>query len=272
MLLALGITACAETATPMCDVVSSATLPFALREASGVAVDAEARTWVHSDDGEPILFQVDDAGRVVHELHLPGVHIQDWEDLAIGACPTGECFYIGEIGDNLHQRPHREILRVAVPAGAEPTATAIQRFPFVYPDGPSDAEAMVLLDDGSILVVTKGRNRAVGVYRYAPPFVEDSIRTLEHVQNLGNGIMQIPDQVTGGTATAERVVLRTYTTLYSYTWTGDSLATDAPPIDLRFLGEPQGEGVGAGTDGTIIVVGEGGGGGTFTRLRCPAWQ
>jgi len=270
LLLTLAFAACTEAPAPVCEVLSSAALPGALREASGVAVDAAARAWVIADDGAPIVFQVDDAGRVVHELHLPGVRIEDWEDLAIAACPTGECFHIGEIGDNLHERPHREILRVPVPDGTEPTAAHVERFPFVYPDGPSDAEALVALDDGSLLVVTKGRNRAVGVYRYAAPFAEDSIRTLEHVQNLTDGLVQVPDQVTGGTAGAGRVVLRTYSALYSYEWTGDSLAANGPPIDLGFLGEPQGEGVGAGADGTLVLVGEGTDGGTFARLRCAA--
>src|SRR5690606_31323820 len=105
---------------------------------------------------------------------------------------------------------------------------------------------------------------------YAAPFAEDSIRTLEHVQNLTDGLVQVPDQVTGGTAGAGRVVLRTYSALYTYEWTGDSLATDARPLELRVRGDPQGEAIGAGADGTLVLVGEGTDGGTFARLRCAA--
>src|SRR5690606_10461369 len=107
-------------------------------------------------------------------------------------------------------------------------------------------------------VVSKGRNRAVGVYRYAPPFAPDSIRTLDHVQDLTPGIVQLPEQVTGGAAAGERVLLRTYSALHHFDWTGDSLATShaQPPIDLRFLAEEQGEGVAMASDGSVTLVSE----------------
>ncbi|HEU5209817.1 MAG TPA: hypothetical protein VFU06_10415 [Longimicrobiales bacterium] len=266
-LLVLGLAACAGGA-PECQVVASARLPAALREASGVAVDGAGRTWAHADSGEPLLFQVDDDGRIVQELRVPGVRVQDWEDLAIGACPAGECFYIGDIGDNLHERAHGVILRVPVPPDGVEGASAIERFRIRYPDGPSDAEALAVTGDGSVLVVTKGRNRAVSVYRYPAPLSPDSVRTLEHVQNLTEGLVQVPQQITGGSASGQRVVLRSYSALHVYEWTGDSLAVAGPPIDIRFLAEQQGEGVALDADGTTIVVGEGQGSGTLARLRC----
>src|SRR5690606_36543203 len=186
-----------------CKVISAAPLPPALREASGVAIDDAGRTWILTDSGEPVLYQVADDGSILREVRIPGVRIGDCEDLAIGTCPAGQCFFIAEIGDNLHERPDREILRAAVPSDPAQTAPAVERLRFRYPDGPTDAESLVALPDGSLLVVSKGRNRAVGVYRYAPPFAPDSIRILDHVQDLTPGIVQLPEQVTGGAAAGE---------------------------------------------------------------------
>src|SRR5690606_29746940 len=129
---------------------------------SGVVLTAGGPVWVHADSGEPLLYELDATDRVVRAVRVRGARIGDWEDLAWGPCPAGECLFIGEIGDNLHRRPHREVLRVPLPADAA-TTVAAERFRFRYPDGPSDAEALVALPDESLLVITKGRNRSVGV-------------------------------------------------------------------------------------------------------------
>ena len=264
-----AIAGCAGDPAP-CEVIAAGALPPPLREASGVAIDQAGRTWALADSGEPLLYQVAHDGSIERELRIAGVRIEDWEDLAVGPCPEGECFFIGEIGDNLHERPHREILRVPVPAGSEATVATAERLRFRYPDGPADAEALVALPDGSLLVVTKGRNRAVGVYAYTPQVTTDSIRTLIHVQDLTDGIVQLPEQVTGGASAGERVLLRTYSSLRHFDWTGDSLAIvdDQPPVDLRFLAEKQGEGVAVAQDGTVTLVSEGQRSGGIVRLRC----
>lgn len=250
--------------------IAAVPLPPALREASGVAIDGAGRTWALADSGDPVVYQIADDGSIERALRIPGVRVTDWEDLAVGPCQEGECFFIADIGDNLHERPHREILRVPVPADSTVTAASVERLRFRYPDGPADAEALVALPDGSLLVVTKGRNRAVGVYAYGPPLVADSIRTLTHLQDLTDGIVQLPEQVTGGAAAGERVLLRTYSGLRYFDWTGDSLAIrdDRPRVDLRFLAEEQGEGVAVTGDGTVTLVSEGQAHGSIARLRC----
>lgn len=267
LVILLALTGC-DVRRPSCELVAKASLPDVLQEASGVAIDAAGRTWSLADSGEPVLFHLDDSGRIVREVRVPDVHVRDWEDLAIGSCPAGECFYIGDIGDNLHERDAVLILRAPVPYDDEAEASSVEQLRIRYPDGPSDAEAMALLPDGSLLIITKGRNRAVGVYRYTEPLRADSVHTLEHVQDLTDGIVQLPEQITGASALGERIVLRSYSALHGYEWTGDSLAVAHPPVALRFLGEQQGEGVALHPDGTVIVVGEGDRNGSYARLRC----
>lgn len=266
--LVLLVLAGCEMPPEACRVAAKAGLPPSLLEASGVVLTAGGRVWVHADSGEPLLYELDAADRVVRAVRVRDARVGDWEDLAYGPCPAGECLYIGEIGDNLHRRPHREVLRVSVPSEADTTVHA-QRFRFRYPDGPSDAEALVALPDESLLVITKGRNRSVGVYRYPAPLRPDSTMVLEHVQDLSDGIVQVPTQVTGAASLGDgRVLVRTYASLHLYRWTGQRLEPLGETVDLRPLREAQGEGVGAAADGAVVLVSEGVDGGSLVRLQC----
>src|SRR5690606_5594728 len=99
--------------------VRVADLPAPLDEASGVAVSRSPNgpVWVHNDsEGTAMLYALDRAGSPVAEIALPEAGAQfDWEDIAVGPCPDGDCIYIGDIGDNLHRRDDRAILRLAEP-------------------------------------------------------------------------------------------------------------------------------------------------------------
>ena len=65
------------------------------------------------------------------------------------------------------------------------------------PDGPRDIEALLVLPGERVLVVTKGRNDPVTVYRYPGALRPDTV-TLEEVQRLSDGPRILPRQVTGG--------------------------------------------------------------------------
>lgn len=243
-------------------------LPATLREASGAVFGSQGTLWVIADSGEPVLYAIGSDNSVEARVRIANARIQDWEDLARGPCESGECLYIGDIGDNLHAYPARTILQIPEPPTRDTVVTA-RRLRFKYPDGPADAEALLALPDGSLLVITKGRNRAVGVYRYPPPLRPEEVVTLEHVQDLTEGIVQLPRQATGASRLgADRILVRSYARIQLYRWEGDTLAAEAPPIDVTMAGERQGEGVAAGDDGMVVLVGERGSGGTIARLRC----
>src|SRR5262249_40020432 len=75
-------------------------------EASGVALGwgSPPRLWVINDSEGPIVYGVEPDGRIADRVRVPGVTVQDWEDLASGPCPTGRCLFIADIGDNAAQR------------------------------------------------------------------------------------------------------------------------------------------------------------------------
>ena len=80
--------------------------------------------------------------------------------------------------------------------------------------------------------------------------------------------------VTGASATLDggTVAIRTYDTLEFFTVTGGErlLESDLGRVDLRSLREAQGEGVGFGDNGTIVLSSESAGwvGPSLTLLSC----
>jgi hypothetical protein len=240
--------------------------------------------WTHNDDGS-VLVALDTRGRVLGEWDVRP-ELRDWEDIELAACgPDRWCLYLADTGDNAEERPAGSvrILRVGEPdtrggSGARTTLVA-DVFPFRLPDGPRDIEALFVLPGERVHVVTKGRRDAVTVYRYPGPLRDDTV-TLEQVQRLGDGPEPLLEQVTGASAGAEvssagaLVAIRTYVSLrfYRVAPAADTLA-EIPRgvVNLRPLEEIQGEGVGLGPGGLVVLTSEGGplGGAPSLRvLRC----
>jgi hypothetical protein len=272
--------ACTDTGVPApaCDAASIvAMLPPNLYEASGITGSRRqpGTFWIHNDSRRgALLYQVDTTGHVLATARLAAAPMSDWEDIAGGPCPAGYCLYIADIGDNRHQREDRAILRLAEPDPTVGEIGAVARFPFAYPDGPRDAEAVFLLPDTSVYIVTKGRSGPVTVYRYPPPLREGQRVTLQRVQQLSAGIEQLPDLVTGAAASpgGSRIAIRTYSHLQLY-----ALADTLTPLipgrgyALASLREPQGEGVTFADDHTLYLVSESGPArapAPLSRLRC----
>ena len=141
-------------------------LPGEVRESSGVAASREHSgvLWTHNDSGgEPEVHAVDPTGRLLGRVRLTGAENKDWEDIALGPCPSGECLYIADIGDNRGSRKDVEIYRIPEPDLNAPAGPRAERFRVRYPDGPRDAEALFLLPSGELFVISK--ESTPGLYR-----------------------------------------------------------------------------------------------------------
>lgn len=251
-----------------------------LREASGVAVSLRhpGLFWINPDAGD-LLYAADASGAVVGRVRLP-LRLRDWEDLALSGCPNaGSCLYAADLGDNYEERHDLKIVRFPEP---DPTDTVVGEaavYPVALPDGPRDIEALLVFPGARLLAVTKGRNHPITVYRYPgalPDTPPGEPVVLEEVQRLSEAPRILPRQVTGGAVDPRGAyaVLRTYQSLYFYRLDADTLAAlPGGAANLRTLHEPQGEGVGLGMDGEVVLTSEGGPGGgpgALTVIRCTA--
>jgi hypothetical protein len=243
--------------------VRGALLPDELDEASGVAISrAHAGVLWAINDTEPVarVFAIDTAAAILGVVRVEGARNIDWEDIAVGPCRHGSCLYIAEIGDNMHDRTDVGFYVVPEPAPGDSVTAPAEWFPVEYPSGPQDAEALFVMPDGAVYVISKGRNVPVTLYRYPPPLRVGERVLLEQVQQLTDGIAQLPDLVTGAGVTTDGaiVAVRSYTRLQLYGFDADTLAPllHGDGIDLTPLAEPQGEGAAIRDDGWIVLVGE----------------
>jgi hypothetical protein len=125
-------------------------------ELSGLVASRARRglLWSQGDSGTaPELFALRADGTELGRVPVPGVAAVDWEDIAAGPGPE---LWIGDIGDNAAARPSVDVLRVPEPAPGAAATAAPARLTLRYPDGPHDAETLLVdpLRD-ELLVVTK---------------------------------------------------------------------------------------------------------------------
>jgi hypothetical protein len=248
-----------------------------LRESSGVAVSRAHPDvlWTHNDSGDgPYLYATDLRGRDRGFLLVPGADAVDWEDIALGPCPTraGSCVYLADTGDNLEMRA--AVTVYAVPEPEPPTGPAdtlrTTAAPAVlqlrYPDGAHDVEAIyVSPTDSALYLVSKGRTGGIRLYRVAraewgPPAAR--IVQATRVQTLG-----IRPARTAGrwvTAAAIRpdgrvVAIRTYGEIYVFSPGVGGRLTPARerPCNIRDLDEPGGgEAIDFLDDGALVLTSE----------------
>jgi hypothetical protein len=249
-----------------------------LAEASGVAASRRnpGAFWAINDSGDPVIYALDAMGAVTGQLRLTGARVDDWEAIAVGPCGSGGCVYVGDIGDNDGSRRRITIYRVAESAATGASSAAAEAFHATYPDGPQDAESLLITSDGAMYIVTKGVKGSVALYRFPRDLRPGASVQLQRVAKPREpGKSPNSDRITDAAASPDGawILLRTNRSV-TFHHTKELMAGNWRPahvVDLANLDEPQGEGVTLTADGTLVVVGEGGGKsapGTFARLAC----
>jgi hypothetical protein len=236
-----------------------------LPEASGVTVSRRTAglLWSHNDSGQPLLFAVDASGSVRGRVRVPNAAVEDWEDVTAGACPSGTCLYIADIGDNERARATITVYRIPEPQPGDAQSANPEVFTAKYPDGAHDAEALFIVGD-EMFIVTKAAS--AGVYRFPKVLSAGTPMPLQRVAELP--LKQVTDA--DASADGQWVAVRTNDQLTFYR--AADVARGAPPaaqVSLRFVKEPQGEGVTLDGKGTVYLTSEAGkGAGMLTTLRC----
>lgn len=216
----------------------------ALLESSGLAVSQrhDGVVWTHPDGGDVAeVMAVDGRGRTVATVRLRGIDPYDPEALAPGRTADGRpALFLGDIGDNRARRPDVSVFRFAEPRRLADQTVARTWWRFTYPDGPQDAEAL-LVDprDGRIWIATKDVFFG-GLYRAPRRLRTDRANPLERVGD-------VPALVTDGAFLPDgRFVLRSYTTLYLYGAPNRLTSRSALPE------QPQGESLAVGGDRLLV--------------------
>jgi len=187
--------------------------------------------WAHNDSGgESRLYALDDQGGLVGEFFVPGVSNVDWEDIAIGPCgessPECSCLVIADIGNNDGSREGGSLYRLVEPdpwSGSGQT-TVPEVISFVYPDGPHDAEALLIHPiTGETVIVTKASPAGIYTFGESTPEASSVPVTLVH-----EGFLVLDSdtpEVTGGDVSelGYRIALRTDGDVFLYDVQGQSL-------------------------------------------------
>jgi hypothetical protein len=250
-----GVLTVALAGPPAAPQVKCAVEDPRLAELSGLAVAGNA-LWAMSDGGTRVeLHRLDpDTCAVVDSLSA-GVNPFDPEDLAVG---PDESLWVADIGDN-------ELRRDTVAVVVLPPQGESRLHRLTYPDGPHDAEALLIDARGRPVVITKEVGRPAGVYRTAQvpegagptPLIRVGEVTLPPSDTRGGPIGEIGSRVVTGAAVSvdgSVVALRTYTDAWLYPVSrGDFVgALSGTPVRVPLPDEPQGEALAFDRDGTLL--------------------
>jgi hypothetical protein len=233
-----------------------AQLPEAIVESSGLELADEPNTyWTHNDAGNgPVLYKINEKGKLLREVTVNGTTNTDWEDLAQD---TKGFLYIGDTGNNSNKRRDLHIYKVSPKNGFK-----AQEIHFKYEDQPSgnlekrdrnfDCEAF-FWHNSKLYLISKDR----GASRYAKLYeLEDTPGT--HTAKLLRK-QQLPGLVTSADLSPDgrHLAVLTYGKLYLYPVTKGSnqfFAQEPQVLDLPKVG--QAEAVLFKDNGNLIISNE----------------
>jgi hypothetical protein len=254
---AAPVQAAAETGQP--STICQVTDPR-LPELSGLVVVGDQMVAIN-DGGDQITVYVLDMSCAVVDVRTAPVDPYDPEDMAVG--PDGTV-WLADTGDNRTDRPTVALLALH-PDGS----TGVYRMS--YPDGPHDAESLLLTPDGTPYVVTKEIMGSSGVYRPSVPIAEGIVVPLARVATVNftltgteGGPVGRAGQLmaTGGAVSRDGTLLalRTYTDAYVWPLSNSDVPTAlaGTPVRIALPPAPQGEGISfSADDRQLVVAGEG---------------
>jgi hypothetical protein len=246
----------------------------AIREGSGIEVGLANPDvyWVHNDSGDTArIFAVDATGATRRTYVLGGATATDIEDIDAGPGPLPGVpyLYVADIGDNSEHRTNAAIYRVpepAVTAGPTVTLAGVETLWISYPDGPHNAESLVVdPQTGEMFVIAKPASGGPAAVYRAPA----NLAAGSHTVLTRAGTLQLPTGSTNVTTAADvspdgsELVVRTYAAVLVWhrqasTSVADALAT--APCQGPVPPESQGEAVAFHTDGRgYVTMSEGAG-------------
>jgi hypothetical protein len=236
-----------------------------LNESSGIVASHRypGQYWTHNDSGDgPRVFLIDREGAVKAKITIANAKAVDWEDIDAGPGPEKGVTYLyaGDTGDNGRDRAEIQVYRFPEPTpGSPPPRADVLRFH--YPDGPHDAEALLVHPaTGDLYIVTKarGEDTRTTVYKSHEGGELREIASL-HFPNE-QALMLLIGRVTGGSIAPDghHLILCDYQRGWEYTLPDDAKSfdeiwkTEPQPVDLDK--RKQGESVCYRLDGNAVLA------------------
>ena len=262
------LSACTSSESNRLDTSKADAVAYALDyaeidEASGLAASVvnKGMLWIHNDSGdEARIFLIDSLGRLQMTVYLDGVIHRDWEDIAVGEGPEkGKAYiYIGEIGDNFSRHEYKYIYRIEEPvySGKELTVKKVDIITFAIPGGSRDAEALMIDPRTKDLYIFSKGQKAI-LYRLPYPH---STRDVIMAEQVYKDIPLRKVVAADWSPTGNEILVKTHRRIHYYNvLEGEPLREllNPKPPALRYVREPQGEGIAYARNGrSYYSVGE----------------
>lgn len=234
-----------------------------ITELSGI-VSLESGWWVHNDSGDTArVFDLADDGTTLATVTFDGLTALDWEDIT----GVGDELFLGDIGDNEAVRPEILVQHVTLPepppSGAVTIPAAeVQTITLRYPNGPRDAETL-MIDPRTreLLVVHKVFGGDSEIYVAPEDDWADGDATLVAAGTVDLGDSPLDALTAGDVGHDGQVVgLRTYAGILVFPRNEDQTVAEAlaqnEPCDAPAAIEVQGEAFAFTAEG-YVTIGEG---------------
>ncbi|GGM77420.1 hypothetical protein GCM10010967_06280 [Dyadobacter beijingensis] len=232
--------------------------PGIIDEASGLAASATlgGYLWTIQDSGQPnSLYLISRDGKSIKEYNVPGSNNHDWEEVAVGPGPDNglSYAYIADIGNNNQPVTATNVIyRVPEITGADGafSQNALQKITFSYPDGPRDAESIIVDPQTKDIFVLSKEMQNTNIYRLAYPQSTSDVSVAEKVGTVPGVALATASSISKD---GSEIVVRTY--LGVYYWkrnSGESVGqtlTKSATKTLTVALEPQGEAICFENDG-----------------------
>jgi len=240
----------------------------AMKETSGIASSHFNKNtfYVHNDSGDTSrFFAITPSGQLKGIFYFkpdpahPNVNVVDCEDIAVGpGSEKGKSYiYLGDIGDNGAQRPSISIYRFNEPVVSGSKAFSTIEADVInlkYPDGPHDAETLMVDPVDRLLYIITKREDSVGVYTAPLNAPLNQITVLQKRVKLHFNGLPFYKWITAGDISADgnKVLVRSYQKVYYWTRQGREpvwKTLERTPAQLPYKAEKQGEAIGFTPDG-----------------------
>ena len=231
--------------------------------ASGINPDLY---YIHNDSGDiSRFFAILPTGEVKATVYFKGdpkeqYGVHDCEDIAVGPGPAkGKSYvYLGDIGDNFAIRKYLTVYRMEEQkTWAKDTITHTTAYPIhlKYPDGPKDAETLMVDPIEKLLYIVSKRQDTVTVY--TTPLIyktNDTVMLTKRCRVFFPGI-KLFKWITAGDISkdGQQVLIKSYNKVYY--WKRQNNEPIWKTVQRRwqllpYTEEKQGEGIGFTPDGT----------------------